>query len=253
MRLWGGRGGDLGEGFAGGGLELGEAGGGLGELVRGGGEWVLRAGVGFGGRRRGGRAGGEGGGELLGFLKIFLSEAGDFIEAGGRDADLLGGGGERAGEGFEGALAVVEGFVLDAFVAGDERDEGDEGAGEDEGGDEKYGLAGKWAGGAGGEEAGGTEERGIGDEEDPEREFSGGRGVGLHGKWRRTGGGWGEGAGRWAGDVVRGGAQMLKAETGSQSLRQASAQSETSKPMRMAPSSVSTTSTQDRRQLRRTL
>jgi hypothetical protein len=91
-------------------------------LLCGSAELLVGASIGFGGRRRAGRAGGKGRRELLGFLKIFLGEAGDFIDAGGGDTDLLGGGGQRAREGFEGALAVVESFVFNAFVACDERD-----------------------------------------------------------------------------------------------------------------------------------
>ena len=74
---------------------------------------------------------------MLGFLEIFLGKVGDVVEPGGCDADLLSSGRERAGEGLEGALAVIERFIFLALVAGHQRNQGDKRAHEHQRGDGK--------------------------------------------------------------------------------------------------------------------
>ena len=55
-------------------------------------------------------------GQRLGVFQIFLRDFGELLIAGGGDADLLGRSGGRRGEGFERALAIVEGLILLAGV-----------------------------------------------------------------------------------------------------------------------------------------
>ena len=169
--------------------QLAKLGGGMRDLVGGGGE-VLAFGSaecdesffeGFAGSGSiAGEAGGEFGdgslklsGELLGLLEIFLREGGDLVETGSSDTDLFGRGGENMGEGFEGTLTVVEGFVFLGFVADDERHKSSEGAEQDEDGDDKNCLRGKRLRRVVGEKSGGGEQHGVGEKENPEGKFRG--------------------------------------------------------------------------------
>jgi len=114
-------------------------------------------------------------GELLGFLEIFLGEVGDVVEPGGCDADLLSRSRERASEGLEGALAVIERFIFITLVAGHKRDQGDERAAEHQRGDGKDSLGRERLGRVVRDVDGGGSEDCVDEEENPERQVFGGR------------------------------------------------------------------------------
>ena len=210
-----------GEIFLRGGLELRPLGGGLGNFLRGGFEPLALAGpegdeflfqflfLGVGG---GGELRLELGDlvlqlvrEVLGVAEIFLREFGDLVEAGGGDADLLGGGTDGDGERFEGGLALVERRVFLAFVAGDERHEQHGRAGEHARGDRDHRGGVHRIGSAVGDHGGGGDEHDVGRDEDPRGQF--GSGVGGHheeaaarARLRRGGGAAG---GRWKVSAAR--------------------------------------------------
>ena len=96
-------------------------------------------------------------GEVFGVAEVLEGEFGDSVQAGGGDADLFGGRGDRAGEGFESPLAIIEHFVFHALIVSDDRHEAGDRA-DDQAEDDGQGRAiRERAGTAPGDEAGGAE------------------------------------------------------------------------------------------------
>ncbi|MCX6943503.1 MAG: hypothetical protein NT173_01840 [Opitutales bacterium] len=119
-------------------------------------------------------------GHLLGLGEILLRQLGDLMQAGGGDADLLGGGGQGEGERLQPALPVVQGLVLHPLVAQHEGDDADDRPGDHAGGDGVDGGGRQGAGAAVGDQPGREQQDRVSQKKNPLGQF-GGRGGRHHG------------------------------------------------------------------------
>jgi hypothetical protein len=118
--------------------------------------------------------------QLLGVAGAALGGLGDFVEPAGGDADLFGGRADRARQGLQRTLPVVECLVLLSLVGGDKRDQSDDRAQRHEADDGKHRVGRQRLRAIHGDEARGGDKRRIGGNEDPGRQFGIGDG-GIHG------------------------------------------------------------------------
>ena len=114
-------------------------------------------------------------GQLLGLMQLFLGQVVELVQSVGRDADLLGGIGERAGQALEIALPFVERLILTRGVVAEERDGAEQRGEGHAAGDGQDHRGGKRLGAAEGDQHSHAEEGGVADQKRP---FGQARGVG---------------------------------------------------------------------------